>query len=70
MTALRRCAVTVALMIALGCTRKPAVPAFDPSKEWIGRPAPAIALKTLDGKDASLGDYRGKIVVLHFGTSW
>ncbi len=37
---------------------------------WIGRPAPAIELKSVDGKAVSLADYKGKLVVLHFGASW
>jgi cytochrome c biogenesis protein CcmG, thiol:disulfide interchange protein DsbE len=33
--------------------------------------APALALPTLDGKgEGSLGDYRGKVVVLNFWASW
>ena len=42
----------------------------DPAIHWIGNVAPDIKLKTLDGADAALADYRGKIVVLHFGASW
>ena len=42
----------------------------DPALQWIGRAAPEIRLETLDGKEAALADYRGKIVVLHFGASW
>ena len=42
----------------------------DPAIRWIGASAPDIRLKTLDGGNAALADYRGKIVVLHFGASW
>lgn len=42
----------------------------DPANHLIGTAAPDIQLKTLDGGDAALADYRGKIVVLHFGASW
>lgn len=36
----------------------------------IGETAPAFKLTTLDGKTVSLADYRGKIVVMSFMTSW
>jgi len=37
---------------------------------WIGNPAPSFSLSTLDGKKLSLSDFKGKLVVLHFGTGW
>ena len=37
---------------------------------WIGNPAPAFSLPTLDGKALSLADLKGNITVLHFGTGW
>ncbi len=33
-------------------------------------PAPAFTLESLDGKKASLSDYRGKPVLLYFWASW
>lgn len=36
----------------------------------IGESAPAFKLMSLDGKLVSLADYRGKIVVMSFMTSW
>ncbi len=42
----------------------------DPALKWIGNAAPEFRLATLDGGAAALADYRGKIVVLHFGASW
>ncbi|MCE9588958.1 MAG: redoxin domain-containing protein [Planctomycetes bacterium] len=35
-------------------------------KAEIGKPAPAFTLKTPDGKEHSLAEYKGKIVVIHF----
>lgn len=35
-----------------------------------GKPAPAIALKDLSGKEQTLGAYRGKIILLNFFASW
>ena len=37
---------------------------------WIGKEAPAFRLTSVDGKEVALSDYRGKLVVLHFGASW
>src|SRR5262249_11799416 len=35
-----------------------------------GRTAPAFSLKTADGKDISLAELKGKVVVLNFWASW
>jgi peroxiredoxin len=36
----------------------------------IGEPAPPFTLTATDGSAHSLADFRGRYVVLHFGTSW
>jgi hypothetical protein len=36
----------------------------------IGQQAPGFDLPTLDGESLSLADFRGKLVVLHFGAGW
>jgi thiol-disulfide isomerase/thioredoxin len=35
-----------------------------------GRPAPAVTLRHLDGRPATLADYRGEAVQLHFWATW
>lgn len=40
------------------------------NQPWIGKPAPAFNLSTLDGRRLALSDLKGKFVVLHFGTGW
>jgi thiol-disulfide isomerase/thioredoxin len=35
-----------------------------------GKPAPDLTLKDLDGKDISLAQYRGKIVLVNFWATW
>ncbi len=35
-----------------------------------GKPAPGFTLKTVDGKTASLSDYKGKAVLLNFWATW
>jgi len=39
-------------------------------KETIEVPAPDFVLKDLDGNDVRLSDYRGKMVLLYFMTTW
>ncbi|MFZ5799700.1 MAG: redoxin domain-containing protein [Thermodesulfobacteriota bacterium] len=48
------------LIILTGCG------AEIPDRLQIGDPAPPFAVRSLEGKDISLGDYRGKPVVLRF----
>jgi cytochrome c biogenesis protein CcmG/thiol:disulfide interchange protein DsbE len=36
----------------------------------IGLAAPTVHFKNLDGKDASLGDYNGKVVLVNFWATW
>ncbi|MBC9782916.1 TlpA family protein disulfide reductase [Heliobacterium chlorum] len=36
----------------------------------VGKPAPAFTLKTADGKEVSLADFKGKPVMLNFWASW
>jgi thiol-disulfide isomerase/thioredoxin len=35
-----------------------------------GKPAPAVALKTVDGKDVALADMKGKVVVIDMWATW
>lgn len=36
----------------------------------VGDPAPAFAIKTIDGKNLSLANYEGKVVLLNFWATW
>ena len=36
----------------------------------VGQPAPALSVKTLDGKDVSLASLRGQVVVVDFWATW
>jgi len=36
----------------------------------IGKPAPDLKAKSIDGADVDLGSLRGKVVLLHFWTTW
>ena len=35
-----------------------------------GKPAPDFTLKSLDGKDLNLAQYRGKVVLVNFWATW
>ncbi len=39
-------------------------------KDLRGKPAPAFTLTTLDGKQVSLADYKGKAVLVNFWATW
>jgi thiol-disulfide isomerase/thioredoxin len=43
--------------------------AYSPDKS-IGTPAPEVHFKDLDGKDVSLADYNGKVVLVNFWATW
>src|ERR1700730_16988033 len=47
----------------------PTHPAFSPDKS-IGKPAPEVRFKDLNGKDVSLSDYNGKVVLVNFWATW
>jgi cytochrome c biogenesis protein CcmG/thiol:disulfide interchange protein DsbE len=36
----------------------------------IGKPAPDLTLKNLDGKDVSIAEYKGKVVLVNFWATW
>lgn len=36
----------------------------------IGQPAPAFALKNLDGKTVSSSEFKGKVIILNFWATW
>jgi hypothetical protein len=36
----------------------------------VGRPAPAIPLKDLEGRERTFGEYRGKLILLNVFASW
>jgi cytochrome c biogenesis protein CcmG/thiol:disulfide interchange protein DsbE len=42
---------------------------YSPDKS-IGMPAPAVHFKDLDGKDTSLSDFNGKVVLVNFWATW
>jgi thiol-disulfide isomerase/thioredoxin len=40
------------------------------SDKTVGQPAPQVTFKDLDGKDATLDQYKGKVVLVNFWATW
>jgi cytochrome c biogenesis protein CcmG/thiol:disulfide interchange protein DsbE len=56
--------IAVAAGLVYFTTHQPA------SQQKLGALAPALALKDIAGKDVSLADYKGKVVLLNFWATW
>ena len=48
----------------------PAQVAAAPDAHLLGKPAPAFVVMTLDGKQVSLADYKGKALLVNFWATW
>jgi thiol-disulfide isomerase/thioredoxin len=42
----------------------------NPDTALIGKPAPEISLKDLDGKEVALAQYKGQVVLVNFWATW
>jgi len=51
-------------------TRVPHEDVTHASLAGAGKPVPDVSLKDLDGKDVTLGDYKGKVVLVNFWATW
>ncbi|GAC1437522.1 MAG: hypothetical protein NVS1B11_34070 [Terriglobales bacterium] len=65
-------AIVVTFMLVFGVqhARHLSDQPIDPAKEITGKLAPDFTLKSLDGKDVHLSDFRGKAVLLNFWATW
>lgn len=51
-------------------TQPPSGPSSSQNDKSIGMLMPELTLKDLDGKDVSLSDYKGKVVLVNFWATW
>lgn len=63
-------ALIAATYLADQATRLPRKNAVKASNPDIGAPAPEVTLKDLDGKDVSLSQYKGQVVLVNFWATW
>lgn len=63
----RRLALAAALALAASGA---AWAAGGTMKPWPGGATPQLSLRDLDGKEHTLADYKGKVVVLNFWATW
>ncbi len=68
--AARRTCLRASLALALALAGLRPADAADPLAAWTGGPAPPLKLRTLDGADLSLADYRGRTVIVNFWATW
>ena len=62
---------TLLLIAALVASMTPATAAdLSKFKPWSGGAPPQLALKSLDGKQHEIADYRGKVLVVNFWATW
>jgi cytochrome c biogenesis protein CcmG/thiol:disulfide interchange protein DsbE len=62
-------ALPVTMLVAVLATR-PSAQSRAPRSVLIGKPAPAVEAKTIDGETVRLADLRGKWVVVNFFATW
>ncbi len=65
--AIRSTAMVVFFLLALSAEGFPGTLTLE---ESVGKDAPDFTLKDLNGKDVSLVDFRGKVILLNFWATW
>ena len=62
--------LTTCICVSMGFVSKEANTSLDKPELTVGAEAPDFSIKTADGLDMSLSDFRGKVVLLDFWASW
>lgn len=62
-------AVIIIVALLFSCTKKKEDDAGLPGPN-VGSPAPLFTLKDIDGKEVSLNDFKGKVILVNFWATW
>jgi cytochrome c biogenesis protein CcmG, thiol:disulfide interchange protein DsbE len=62
--------ILVVLLVVLGLLVRAPESSSSTSEPAVGHPAPSFTLRTVNGKQVSLSDFRGKVVLLNFFATW
>ncbi len=62
--------VLLAVLVVVGVLRQPATSSGVSAAPEVGHLAPAFTLQDVDGKQVSLEQYRGKVVLINFFATW
>jgi cytochrome c biogenesis protein CcmG, thiol:disulfide interchange protein DsbE len=62
--------LSIMVLSVVGCDRQEKTLKSNAGGAVQNKPAPDITVKSMDGKDIKLSDYKGKVVMLNFWATW